>query len=228
MQHLACIMDGNRRFAKRHGWKPWIGHSKGVDAVRETIEFCIRNAISYLTLYAFSLENFKRSDEEKHYLFELMVEQMSAHVAIFNEQRTQVRFIGDRAVFPAHVLAACEKLEQKTADGKALQVNVLFCYGGQQEIVAAAKSIAQQVQQGQIAVNDIDVSCVKRNLWLGDIPAPDLIFRTGGVHRLSNFLLFEAAYAELYFSDLMWPEVTGDYLQQVLNSFNERTRNFGS
>lgn len=228
MQHLACIMDGNRRFAKRHGWKPWVGHNKGVAAVRTTIDFCIRKDIRYLSLYTFSIENFKRSEEEKHYLFELLIDQVKANIKEFIEKQIQIRFIGDRAAFPASVLSACEHVEQATSNGARLQVNLLFCYGGQQEIVDTAKRIAQLVQQGDVALDDIDTTLFTQQLWLGDVPAPDLIFRTGGVHRLSNFLLFQSAYSEFYFSDLLWPEITAEHLQHAVDAFTTMKRNFGS
>lgn len=228
MQHLACIMDGNRRFAKRHGWKPWIGHNKGVEAVRATVDFCIRKNIRYLSLYTFSIENFKRSQEEKHYLFELLIEQIKININEFIEKQIRIRFIGDRAAFPSQVLHACEQVELATINGTCLQVNLLFCYGGRQEIVDTAKRIALLVQQGEILPSDIDTSLFTQHLWLGDIPAPDLIFRTGGVHRLSNFLLFQSAYSEFYFSDLLWPEVTAEHLQQAVDAFTTMKRNFGS
>lgn len=228
MQHLACIMDGNRRFAKRHGWKPWLGHNKGVEAVRATIDFCIRKKIRYLSMYTFSIENFRRSEEEKHYLFELLIEQVKANIDEFIEKQIQIRFVGDRALFPKDVLDACEHVELATSNGDNLQLNLLFCYGGQQEIADAAKRIAQLVQKGDVLPADIDVALFKQQLWLGDIPAPDLIFRTGGVHRLSNFLLFQSAYSEFYFSDLLWPEVTAEHLQNAVDAFTTMKRNFGS
>ncbi|MEX0849279.1 MAG: polyprenyl diphosphate synthase [Candidatus Dependentiae bacterium] len=228
MQHLACIMDGNRRFAKKHGWKPWVGHKKGVDAVRQAIEFCIHNKIKYLSLYTFSIENFKRSDQEKNFLFSLLVKEAQLNVQEFIQKGIQVRFIGDRAFFPQDVLSACLKVEQATQAGAILQLNFLFCYGGQQEIVHATKQLCRDVQNGQLAVDDINEKTVSNALWLGDIPTPDLIFRTGGVHRLSNFLLFQSAYAEFYFSDRLWPEITTKELQVAFDVFNQRIRNFGS
>jgi undecaprenyl diphosphate synthase len=228
MQHLACIMDGNRRFAKKHGWKPWVGHKKGVEAVRTTIDFCMRNAIPYLSLYTFSLENFKRSEEEKSFLFELLVEQLKEHADEFVEKKIRIFFIGDRTLFPASVQAICADVEQRTAGGSDLRINMLFCYGGQQEIVVAAQRLALAVQQGIMQIEEITDKSFQANLWAGNFPVPDLIFRTGGVNRLSGFLLYQAAYAEFYFSDILWPEITSGHLQQALDVFNERVRNFGS
>lgn len=227
MQHLACIMDGNRRFAKKHGWKPWVGHKKGVNAVRTAIDFCMRNSITHLSLYTFSIENFKRSEDEKHYLFSLLVEQAKKHVDEFVQKGIQVRFVGNRSLFPTNVIATCDEVERATVHGTKLQVNFLFCYGGQQEIVHAAKQLCADVQSGQLQTEDIDEKTVTKALWLGDAPPPDLIFRTGGVNRLSNFLLFQSAYAEFYFSDHLWPEITADDLQTAYDAFSQRKRNFG-
>ncbi len=228
MQHLACIMDGNRRFAKKHGWKPWIGHKKGVDAVRTAIDFCIKNKIAHLSLYTFSIENFKRDENEKGYLFSLLVEQAKKHVDEFIAKGIQVRFIGNRTLFPQQVIKTCQEVEQQTQHGKKLQVNFLFCYGGQQEIVHAAKKISQSVQKGELLTDDIDETTITNALWLGDAPPPDLIFRTGGVNRLSNFLLFQSAYAEFHFSDHLWPEITHNDLQAAFDGFNQCKRNFGT
>ncbi len=227
MQHLACIMDGNRRFAKRHGWKPWIGHKKGVDAVRMAIDFCVKKNIKFLSLYTFSIENFKRSEDEKNYLFSLLVEQAKKHINEFIQKGIQVRFVGNRSLFPQDVIKACQEVEEQTQQGVTLQVNFLFCYGGQQEIVHAAKKISQSVQKGELLTEDIDEKTITNALWLGDAPPPDLIFRTGGVNRLSNFLLFQSAYAEFYFSDNLWPEVTHNDLQIAFDRFNQCKRNFG-
>jgi undecaprenyl diphosphate synthase len=220
-------MDGNRRFAKKHGWKPWIGHKKGVDAVRQAIEFCIKNNIAYLSLYTFSIENFKRSDQEKNFLFSLLVQEAKSNIDEFIQKGIRVRFVGDRSLFPQDVLPTVNEVEQATYNGNNLQLNFLFCYGGQQEIVHATKKLCRDVQNGQLIPDDIDEKKIADALWLGDAPAPDLIFRTGGVNRLSNFLLFQSAYAEFYFTDHLWPEITTKELQVAFDAFNKQTRNFG-
>jgi len=227
MQHLACIMDGNRRYAKKHGWRPWIGHKHGVRAVRNTIAFCLDHKIDHLSLYTFSLENFKRPTQEKDFLFSLVVKETAANVDDLIKQNVRVRFVGDRARFPHQVLQACQEIEAATEHCTALQVHFLFCYGGQQEIVAAAKKLAQKVQTGQLSDEQITPENFAKELWLHEAPPPDLIFRTGGVQRVSNFLLFQAAYSEYYFSDHLWPEITADHLQHAVESFEQRNRNFG-
>jgi undecaprenyl diphosphate synthase len=228
MQHLACIMDGNRRFAKKLGWKPWLGHKKGVESVKIAIDFCLKNSIPHLSLYTLSIENLKRSREETDFLFSLLAEQIVEYTDELVEKGIRVCFVGDRTMFPKQTAQACLAAEQATVHGDKLRINFLFCYGGQQEVVAAAQKVAQSVQSGKMVPTDITIQTFGQTLWLSDVPAPDLVFRTGGVKRLSNFLLFQAAYAEFYFSDILWPEVTHDDLQQALETFNRQTRNFGS
>lgn len=227
MQHLACIMDGNRRYALKHGWKPWIGHQKGVDAVRVALDFCLQYKIPYLSLYAFSIENFKRSQEEKLFLFDLIPTMAKQHLDELIEKGIRVKFVGDRSLFPENVAPELDKIEQKTHQGKNLQVNFLFCYGGQQEIVYAVKEIVRKVKAGQLEEQEIDEKLVAQHLWTNGTPEPDLIFRTGGQQRLSNYLLFQAAYSEYYFTDRLWPALTTQDLEQACSSFNIRKRNFG-
>jgi len=228
IKHLACVMDGNRRWATQQGLAAVLGHKKGTDSVKQATEFCIKNNISYLTLYTFSIENFKRSEEEKNYLFDLIIKEAQEGLAEFLSHKIRVRFVGDRSLFPAHVLALCQEIEEKTAHLTTLTLNFLFCYGGQQEIVSAVQKIAQQVLDNTLKIQDITKDIVTNNLWLGDIPEPELIIRTGGVKRLSNFLLYQAAYSELYFVDTYWPDMTYAHFEKALEDFMLRKRNFGA
>ncbi len=227
MQHLACIMDGNRRYALKHGWKPWIGHQKGVDAVRVTLDFCLENKIPYLSLYTFSIENFKRSQEEKLFLFDLIPTMAKQHLDELIEKGVRVKFVGDRSLFPANIAPMLDEIEKQTQHGTHLQINCLFCYGSQQEIAYAAKEIARKVKAGQLQEEDINEEIVAQHLWTNGIPDPDLIFRTGGQQRLSNYLLFQAAYSEYYFTDQLWPALKKQDLEQACSSFDIIKRNFG-
>src|SRR6266404_3306706 len=156
LKHLACIMDGNRRWALQQGLASWFGHKKGLDTVQRVIDFCLNKQISYLSLYAFSLENLqKRSQDEQHYLFEVLAQEASQDLDIFKRKNVRIRFIGDWALFPANIKDLCETVESETAAGNSLQVNFLLCYGGQQEIIDAAKRIAVEVAQGNLHSNDI-------------------------------------------------------------------------
>lgn len=228
IKHLACIMDGNRRWAKRRGWFPWLGHRQGVDAVRAAVDFCLKNNIPFLSLYTFSIENFKRSVREKSFLFNLMIRTIEKERKTLIERGIKVRFLGDRTLFPENVRCACDQLEQETASLTNLNLNLLFCYGARQEIVSGIKGVIKQVKAGLVTEDDITVDTVFDHLWTGSLPDPDLIVRTGGVRRLSNFLLYQAAYSELCFLDCLWPELTEEHLEGAVKEFEQCKRNFGT
>jgi len=220
-------MDGNRRWARKRGLLPWYGHREGVEAVRTVVKFCLKEHISYLTLYTFSLENFKRPEIEKKYLFSYLAKETEKELPHFIEQNVKVRFVGDRTQFPESLKSVCERMEKETSHCSQLMLNLLFCYGGQQELVAGIKNIVRDIKSGIISPDVLSESQINQYLWLGDIPAPDLIIRTGGVQRLSNFLLYQAAYSELCFLDCLWPELTCEHLEKAIHSFTQSKRNFG-
>ncbi len=227
IQHLAFIMDGNRRWAKKQGLKPFFGHSKGAQALHHVIEFCIKKSIKHVSLYTFSIENFKRSELEVAYLFDLLIKEATNKLALFLEQGVRVRFVGDRALFPESVRSTIISLEQATVGCAQLNLNVLFCYGARQEIVGGIKKVVAHLRDGLIALEDISEDLFKRYLWTGEIPEPELIIRTGGCKRLSNFLLYQAAYSELCFLDCLWPEITQEHMQGALDNYIQTQRNFG-
>jgi len=227
LKHLACIMDGNRRWAIRQGLLSFFGHRKGLDAVKLVIDFCLAKNIAHLSLYTFSTENLQRSAEEQRYLFEVLAQEAARELEEFKQKNVRMKFIGDRALFPSSVVPLCEKIEQETAHCTALEVNFLLCYGGQQEIVAATKRIANLVTQGQLRAEDITPKIFEDNLWTAGTPSPNLIIRTGGQKRLSNFLLFQCAYSELYFLDCMWPDISAEKLEMALIYYAECQKNFG-
>ncbi len=228
LKHLACIMDGNRRWAKQKNWLPWHGHRQGMQAARRVIDFCLAQSIPYLSLYTFSQENFKRPARELHFLFNILIQEMKQTLLEeFKAKGVRVCFVGDRSLFPKQVLPVCEDIEEQTKDLSALRVNLLFCYGGRQEIIHGIKSIIRKVKDGQLADDEISEDLLERHLWTSGIPEPDIIVRTGGVKRLSNFFLFKAAYSEFFFLDCLWPDLMKDHLQKVVQSFYERRRNFG-
>jgi undecaprenyl diphosphate synthase len=227
LKHLACIMDGNRRWAMRQGLTSWLGHKNGLDAVQRVIDFCLAQHIPYLSLYAFSIENLQRSQDEQRYLFEVLAQEALQDIETFKRKNLRIRFIGDRPLFPASVIPVCEEIEYETASGSALQVNFLLCYGGQQEIVAATKRIVVEVAQGSLKLADITPEVFEKFLWTSDMPLPDLIIRTGGQQRLSNFLLFQCAYSELYFLDCLWPDISLTDLEAACIYFDTCRKNFG-
>ncbi len=228
MQHLAIIMDGNRRWAHGQGLKPWLGHSHGVESIKKAVNFCLKNNIAYLSLYTFSIENFKRPVEERSYLFDILSDQVQHQIHNLIEQNIRVRFIGDRSLFPEKLKPIIEQVEQQTKHGSALNLNFLFCYGARQEIVSGIKNIIHQIKQGILSENDISDETINQSLWTVGIPEPDMIIRTGGLKRISNFLLFQSAYSELYFLDCFWPDITEHDLETACSNFKACQRNFGT
>lgn len=221
-------MDGNRRWAIRQGLLSFFGHRKGLDALKLVINFCLNKNISYLSLYTFSAENLQnRSRTEQDYLFEVLAQEAANKLKEFKQKNVRMKFIGDRTLFPKSVQPLCEKIEQETAHCTALQVNFLLCYGGRQEIVAATQSIATQVTQGLLKPEDITSELFEKNLWSVGTPSPNLIIRTGGQKRLSNFLLYQCAYSELYFLDCMWPEISVASLEDALAYYSNCQKNWG-
>lgn len=216
-------MDGNRRWAKQKGKFAWQGHKAGMKAVERTIDFCLKQNISYVSLYTFSLENLKRSEEEKSYMFDILLEGAIKYASDLKQKGVRVKFIGDITKFPEKILQACKNLEEETAAGRVLQCNLLFCYGGRQEIVHAAKQIALECKDN---VN-IDSDLFEKKLWTSSMPDPDLIVRTGGMQRLSNFLLYQGAYAEIRFSKTLWPDFTEQELLEHVTSAYEAHKNYG-
>ena len=228
LRHLAMIMDGNRRWAKKQGLSFGAGYAQGgTQAIKTAMEFCLERGISYLSLYTFSLENFKRPQAEQDFLFSTIVSQGTKQLPFLKQHQIRVRFVGDRTKFPKNVMPICQELEKETETFSTLQVNFLFCYGGRQEIADAAKRIAHDVKHGLLAEDDISDAMFERYLWTAGMPDPELIIRTSGVYRLSNFLLYQAAYSEFCFLECLWPELTSDMLHQSVDSFLKMRRNFG-
>lgn len=220
MQHLAVIMDGNRRWAQARGLLPWQGHQEGLQKVETLLQFCIEKKIAYVSLYAFSIENFKRTAQEVGFLFDLFGQIVTDKLDMLHTYKVQVRIVGDRALLPDKVQKQCVQLEQETADHTGIVCNIMLGYGGQQEIIAAC----QALQQSQVPVT---VESLKSVLWTGNIPDPDLIIRTGNVQRLSNFMLFYAGYSEIRFLPFFWPDVTREILESVFTDFQTAKKNFG-
>jgi undecaprenyl diphosphate synthase len=227
INHLACIMDGNRRWARSQGLLPWYGHKEGIEAAYRVIEFCYQKNIKYLSLYLFALQNFKRPTEECMHLFEMLRNHATEVLEQMKSKNIKVKFIGDRSYFPEEIHELIDTIEKATKTASGLQLNLLFCYGAQEEIVNACQKIGQAIAQGTHAVSDINQKLFESYLWTEDIPFPDLIIRTGKTHRLSNFLLYQSAYSELYFSDYLWPDIDFTELEKAYTYFQSCSRNFG-
>ena len=227
IKHIAIVMDGNRRWARERGFVPMSGHSEGAKSVKKVVEFCLKKNIRYASLYTFSLENFKRTETEKSFLFDLLVRESKTVLPELLEKEVRVRFVGDRTLFPDSVSQTCDFIEKKTAHLDKLTVNFLFCYGGRQEIVESARKIAHKVKAGELKEEDITDEVVAQNTWCGAIPDPEIIVRTGGEKRVSNFLLYQSAYSEFYFLDKFWPAISVQDLDGIYEDFTSRHRRFG-
>jgi undecaprenyl diphosphate synthase len=227
LKHLACIMDGNRRWAVEQGLAPFQGHRKGLEAVKMVIDFCLQNQIAYLSLYAFSIENLKRSAQEQSYLFDVLAHELVGYLDEFKQKSINIRFVGDKTLFAKSIKPLCDKIEYETFDCTGLYVTFLLYYGGRQEIVDTVKRIATKVKKGDLQESDITTELFERFSWTGLVPDPDLIIRTGGHRRLSNFLLFQAAYSELYFLDSFWPDISAVDLRKAVDYFYGCHKNFG-
>jgi len=228
LNHVAIIMDGNRRWAKKRFLMPWQGHQNGALKLKEIINVVLKENIKILTLYTFSLENFKRSKEEIQHIFQIIIEESIKNLDYLLENGIKVNFIGDKNYFPDHLKFYIENIENKTMQLDKLILNILFCYGGQQEIFNAVKLIAHDISNNILSLNDLNKEKFESYIWTGKIGSPDLIIRTGGFKRLSNFMLYNSAYSEIYFTDTLWPDLTNKEFQEAINDFYKRERKFGN
>jgi len=227
MQHLAIIPDGNRRWAATHKLETCLGHKKGMDTIQAAITVCLNNGIKFLSFYAFSLENFKRSEIEKNYLFSTIPNEFLKKLPKLIEKGVKIQFLGDEQFYPENLQKIIQEIQEKTRHLSTLTLSFLFCYGSKQELVFAARQLAQQVLAGDLRVEDITEQTLSNSLWTAGMPDPDLIIRTSGITRLSNFLLYQAAYSEFKFLDCNWPEVSEQVLQKCVDEFEDINRNFG-
>ncbi|MBD8493584.1 di-trans,poly-cis-decaprenylcistransferase [Pseudomonas syringae] len=226
-RHVAIIMDGNNRWAKRRLLPGIAGHKAGVDAVRAVIEVCAEAKVEVLTLFAFSSENWQRPADEVGALMELFLSALRRETRRLNDNGISLRIIGDRSRFHPELQAAMRDAEQFTAGNERFILQIAANYGGQWDIAQAAQRLAREVQAGHLQPEDITPGLLQACLSTGDLPLPDLCIRTGGERRVSNFLLWQLAYAELYFSDLFWPDFKHDAMRAALADFASRQRRFG-
>lgn len=228
MQHLAIIMDGNRRWVRKQVLAPLNSLDNGVTSLEAAVECCLSKKIPYLSVFALSVENLKRSDATLSDLYSLLNQKAETMAQRLAEKGVEMRFLGDRSLFNPVILESISRIESVTRGGTRLKLSTLFCYGGQQEILAAAQSIAFKVAGGVLRPEDVTAQEFESALWTAGTPPPDLIVRSGGAIRLSNFLLYQAAYAELVFLDALWPDITQQQLESVVDDFVNIQRNFGA
>jgi undecaprenyl diphosphate synthase len=226
-RHIAIIMDGNGRWAASRGLPRATGHRAGRDAIRRTIEACREIGVSILTLYAFSTENWRRSPDEIESLMDLFHESLIQEANELHRSGIRLRMLGDLSAMPPEIREQFERVEALTRGNQALILNIAVNYGGRAELVHAARRIAEAVAGGRLPVDAIDESAVEDGLYTTGLPDPELLIRTGFEQRLSNFLLWQAAYAELYFADLFWPDFDRRHLIAAVIDYQSRRRRFG-
>lgn len=226
-RHVAIIMDGNGRWAQSRGRPRAFGHSRGVEAVRATVQAAGDMGITQLTVFSFSTENWNRPAEEVGALFDLMGRYVRADLASLDKKGVRIRILGRRDGLNDDLLRIIEDAETRTRDNTAFQLNIAFNYGGRDEIVRATRTLGEQIRCGQLDPETIDEDVFSSALDTHDLDDVDLLIRTSGEMRISNFLLWQAAYAEMIFMDVLWPDFDGDHLRKALEEFSSRNRRYG-
>lgn len=227
LEHIAVIMDGNGRWAAKRGLPRNAGHKKGAEVVVEIAKAAKELGVKYMTLYAFSTENWKRSREEVDGLMNLLREYLDKDFKELKENDVRIRFIGERQMLADDIVKKIEELERSTAENKSLGLQVALSYGSRQEILHAVREIAFQVKSGDMSLKDIDEQSFSDMLYTAGVPDPDLVIRTSGEQRISNYLLWQIAYAEFFFTKTLWPDFTKTELQEIIESYQTRERRYG-
>lgn len=226
-EHIAIVMDGNGRWAERQGKPRTAGHRAGVESVRSVMEFCGHAGVKVLTLFAFSSENWKRPKSEVNLLLDLFLIALKQEIRRIDKRNVCLRVIGDLNAFPHKLQQRIVEAEQLTAENDGMLLQIAANYGGRWDITQAARSLARQVQAGELDADAIDETSMGRAMSCPDVPDPDLFIRTGGERRISNFMLWQSAYTELYFTDVLWPDFHEAEMHAALQDFAARERRFG-
>lgn len=228
-EHIAIIMDGNRRFAEERGEIKEEGHRLGSEKLEEVLEWCVEDGVKILTVYAFSMENFSREESEVDYLMELLEESLIrfAENKTVHEKKVSISILGDVSMLPDNVRKAIDYVYDRTEDYSDYKLNLAVAYGGRQEIISAVKRVALKVQKGEVDPEDIDEDMISKHMYTSDLPDPDLVLRTSGEVRVSNFLLWQLAYSELYFTDVYWPGFRHIDFLRAIRAFQQRGRRYG-
>jgi undecaprenyl diphosphate synthase len=226
-RHVAVIMDGNNRWAKKRFMPGVAGHKAGVDAVRAVVETSVEQGVEVLTLFAFSSENWRRPEKEVNALMQLFIVALEREVKKLHKNNIRLMIMGDKSAFQQKIQDLIDQAEQLTADNDRMTLVIAANYGGQWDIANAAKRIAQDVEAGKLKAEDITEQVFHKYTWLNELPAPDLMIRTGGEERISNFMLWQTAYSEFYFSDALWPDFKQKEYKKALAAFANRVRRFG-
>jgi undecaprenyl diphosphate synthase len=227
-QHVAIIMDGNGRWAKKRLWNRIKGHTEGEKRVDEIVRFSREIGIKYLTLYAFSSENWSRPEDEVKGLMSLLAQSVQKRRSLLLDNNIRLKFIGDMSNVPERIREAALALSEETASQNyEMTLTVALGYGSRDEILKAVKEIATEVKNGELNIDDIDAQTMKKHLYTHDIPDPDLMLRTSGEIRISNYLLWQIAYSELYFTDVLWPDFKKENFIDAIKEYSNRERRFG-
>ncbi|MDX1598794.1 polyprenyl diphosphate synthase [uncultured Marinobacter sp.] len=226
-RHVAIIMDGNNRWAKERQLKGVAGHKAGVNAVKSVVETCAREGVEVLTLFAFSSENWRRPKDEVSALMRLFLFALEREVKKLHRNNIRLRIIGDRTAFSPALQEHMEKAEALTRDNTLMTLVIAANYGGHWDITQASRQVAEKVRAGELEPSDITDGLIQQHLSIGDLPMPDLMIRTAGEQRISNFMLWHLAYTELYFSSVYWPDFLEDEMRKALKAYAGRQRRFG-
>jgi undecaprenyl diphosphate synthase len=227
-QHVAIIMDGNGRWAKSRGLPRTAGHKKGADALRNTLNACRDAGVKYLTIYAFSSENWKRSNEEVSDLMQLLKHYLQHELKSMHENKVRMRFIGDFEPLDSDIKDSINNAQTLTAGNTDFNLTIALSYGSRQELARAMRKLATQVASGALTPDAINEDSIAATLDTADIPEPDLLIRTGGEQRLSNFLLWQSAYTEFYFTPVLWPDFDATHFNNALEDYAGRDRRYGT
>ncbi|MFC2159479.1 isoprenyl transferase [Actinomycetota bacterium] len=226
-KHVAIIMDGNGRWATKRHLPRSAGHRAGVESLREVINICIEIGIEHLTVYSLSSENWKRPESEIKFLMKLFIATIKNELRLLMDHGVRLRLIGDRGSLPPEVLKEYEQAEKKTLENTKLNFNIALNYGSRHEIVDAVKVLGEKIKSGELNIDDIEIKDLSDNLYTKDIPDPDFLIRTSGEHRISNFLLWQISYSELYFTKVLWPDFKRKHFIKAINEYQKRNRRFG-
>ena len=226
-KHIAIIMDGNGRWAEKRDMPKIMGHKQGVESIKKAVQACIKFGVKYLTLYAFSTENWLRPRKEVEGLFKLLENFLDSQFQIFHKNNVRLRIIGDREKIAPFLRKKIEQAEKDTESYNSLVLNIALSYGARQEIVSAVKNISEDVKKGSVETSDVDEKLFSEYLYTKDCPDPDLLIRTSGEMRISNFLLWQISYAEFYVTPKLWPDFGETDLKLAIEEYDNRERRYG-
>ncbi len=226
-KHLAIIMDGNGRWAKKKGLIRALGHESGTKSVKITVETCAKIGVENLTLYAFSTENWNRPKLEVDTLMKLLVSSLKKELKTLQDNNIRLNSIGNLSKLPNSILKELQEVIEKTKNNTRMTLTLALSYGSREELLNVVKNISDKVKNNIISIDTIDESIINQHLYTHNLPDVDLLIRTSGEHRISNFLLWQIAYAELYFTEVLWPDFTEEHLYEAIISYQKRERRFG-